>query len=148
MSVSGLAAIDEPSSEEKCMDCKVDLAQYELFIGGKFFAPTGGDYPIDRNPATEEPIAEVAQAGAADVDLAVGAARSALKVWSGMRAADRGRILQRAASLLEEHQDELIELESMDAGKPLAAVRRQDMAAVLDTGRYSVGWGDKVHGQV
>jgi len=106
------------------MDCKVDLAHHELFIGGKYVAPTSGEYSIDLNPATEEPIAEVAQAGAADVDLAVAAARAALKVWSGMRAADRGRILQRAAALLEEHQDELIELESLDAGKPLAAVRR------------------------
>ncbi len=44
------------------MDCKVDLAHHELFIGGKYVAPTSGEYSIDLNPATEEPIAEVAQA--------------------------------------------------------------------------------------
>src|SRR3979411_3346923 len=134
--------------EEKFMDRRVDLDQYELFIDGKHVAPSSGEYSIDLNPATEEPIAEVAQGGKADVDLAVNAARAALKVWGGMRAAERGRILQRAASLLEQHQEELIELESLDAGKPLAAVRRQDMAAAIDTVRYYAGWCDKITGQV
>ena len=130
------------------MDQKVDLRHYELFIDGKHVAPSTGEYTIDLDPATEEPIAEVAQGGKADVDKAVSAARAALKIWSGLRAAERGRILQRAASLLEEHQDELIEIESLDAGKPLAAVRRQDMAAVIDTVRYYAGWCDKITGQV
>src|SRR3981189_3261958 len=134
--------------EENLMDCKVELDHHELFIGGKHVAPSSGEYSIDLNPATEQPIAEVAQGGKAEVDLAVSAARAALKVWSGMRAAERGRILQRAASLLEQHQEELIELESLDAGKPLAAVRRQDMAAVIDTVRYYAGWCDKITGQV
>src|SRR5216683_2438457 len=130
------------------MDRRVDLDHYELFIDGKHVAPSSGEYSIDINPATEQPIAEVAQGGKADVDLAVSAARAALKVWGGMRAAERGRILQRAAALLEQHQEELIELESLDAGKPLAAVRRQDMAAVIDTVRYYAGWCDKITGQV
>jgi len=130
------------------MDQKVDLKHYELFIDGKHVAPSTGEYTIDLDPATEEPIAEVAQGGKADVDAAVAAARAALKVWGGLRAAERGRILQRAASLLEQHQEELIEIESLDAGKPLAAVRRQDMAAVIDTVRYYAGWCDKITGQV
>jgi aldehyde dehydrogenase (NAD+) len=130
------------------MDQKVDLRHYELFIDGKHAAPTTGEYTIDLDPATEEPIAEVAQGGKADVDKAVSAARAALEVWGGLRAAERGRILQRAASLLERHQEELIEIESLDAGKPLAAVRRQDMAAVIDTVRYYAGWCDKITGQV
>jgi aldehyde dehydrogenase (NAD+) len=130
------------------VDQKADLKHYELFIGGKHVAPVSGEYSIDLDPATEQPIAEVAQGGKADVDQAVIAARAALKVWGGMRAAERGRILQRAASLLEQHQEELIEIESLDAGKPLAAVRRQDMAAVIDTVRYYAGWCDKITGQV
>src|ERR1700759_2086520 len=130
------------------MDQKVDLKHYELFIDGKHVAPSTGEYSIDLDPATEEPIAEVAQGGKADVDLAVKAARAALAVWGGLRAAERGRILQRAAALLEQHQEELIEIESLDAGKPLAAVRRQDMAAVIDTVRYYAGWCDKITGQV
>src|SRR5580693_8194841 len=130
------------------MDCKVELDHQELFIDGKRVAPQGGEYSIDLNPATEEPIAEVAEGGKADVDRAVVAARAALKTWGGMRAAERGRILMRAAALLEEHQEEIIRLESLDAGKPLAAVRRQDMPAAIDTMRYYAGWCDKITGQV
>jgi aldehyde dehydrogenase (NAD+) len=130
------------------VDQKADLKHYDLFIGGKHVAPVSGEYSIDLDPATEQPIAEVAQGAKADVDQAVIAARAALKVWGGLRAAERGRILQRAATLLEQHQEELIEIESLDAGKPLAAVRRQDMAAVIDTVRYYAGWCDKITGQV
>jgi acyl-CoA reductase-like NAD-dependent aldehyde dehydrogenase len=130
------------------MDQKVHLDHHELFINGKQVVPSSGEYSIDLDPATGEAIAEVAQGGRADVDNAVGAAREALKVWGSMRAAERGRILQRAAALLEQHQEELCEIESLDAGKPLAAVRRQDMAAAIDTIRYYAGWCDKITGQV
>jgi aldehyde dehydrogenase (NAD+) len=130
------------------LDTKVDLKQYDLYIGGKFVAPASGEYSLDLNPATEQPIAHVAQGSKADVDQAVLAATAALKVWGNMRASERGRILQRAATLLEQHQDELVEIESLDAGKPLAAVKRQDMPAVIDTLRYYAGWCDKITGQV
>jgi aldehyde dehydrogenase (NAD+) len=125
-----------------------ELEHHNLFIDGKFVAGTSGIYSTDLNPATELPIARVAQGSAEDVDRAVRAARAALPAWSGMRASERGRILHRAASLLEEHQDALVQLESMDAGKPLAAVQRQDMPAVIDTLRYYAGWCDKITGQV
>jgi aldehyde dehydrogenase (NAD+) len=124
------------------------LEQHDLFIDGRFVPGTSGTYSTDLNPATELPIARVAQGSAEDVDRAVRAARAALPAWRGMRASERGRILQRAASLIEEHQDELVRLESMDAGKPLAAVQRQDMPAVIDTLRYYAGWCDKITGQV
>jgi aldehyde dehydrogenase (NAD+) len=124
------------------------LKHYQLFIDGKHVTPSGGTYSLDIDPATEEVIGMVAEGDKADVDLAVSAARAALKPWGAMRAAERGRVLQRAAALLEEHQEELIALESRDAGKPLASVRRQDMAAVIDTVRYYAGWCDKITGQV
>jgi len=130
------------------MDRLVELEQHDLFIDGKHVPATGGAYSTDLDPATEMPIARVAQGGKEDVDLAVAAARAALPVWGGLRAAERGRILQRAAALLEQHQEDLIELESLDAGKPLAGVRRQDMASVIDTVRYYAGWCDKITGQV
>jgi aldehyde dehydrogenase (NAD+) len=130
------------------MDRLVELEQHELFIDGKHVPPSSGMYSTDLDPATEYPIASVAQGNKDDVDRAVSAARAALKVWGGLKAAERGHILQRAANLLEEHQEELIALESLDAGKPLAGVRRQDMAAVIDTVRYYAGWCDKITGQV
>jgi len=130
------------------MDRLVELEQRDLFIDGKHVAPSSGVYSIDLDPATEEPIAEVAQGAKEDVDRAVEAARAALKVWGSLRASERGLILQRAASLLEQHQEELSQLESLDAGKPIAGVRRQDMAEVIDTVRYYAGWCDKITGQV
>jgi aldehyde dehydrogenase (NAD+) len=130
------------------MDRLLELEQRDLFIDGKHVAPSSGVYSIDLDPATEEPIAEVAQGAKEDVDRAVEAARAALKVWGSLRASERGLILQRAASLLEQHQEELSQLESLDAGKPIAGVRRQDMAEVIDTVRYYAGWCDKITGQV
>ncbi|MBB1630922.1 aldehyde dehydrogenase family protein [Cupriavidus sp. UME77] len=130
------------------MSTQPELPRHDLLIDGKRLPPGTGEYSTDINPATELPIALVAQGSAADVDLAVTAARAALKVWSGLRAAERGRILYRFADLLEANQEELIALESLDAGKPLAAVRRQDMPAVIDTVRYYAGWADKINGQV
>ena len=124
------------------------MQHFDLFIDGRHVKPVGGEYSNDIDPATEEPIAAVALGGKADVDVAVKAARAAQKVWAGMRAADRGRILHHAADLIEQHADELIQIESRDAGKPLASVKRQDMPAVIDTLRYYAGWCDKITGSV
>ncbi|BDC40023.1 aldehyde dehydrogenase family protein [Paraburkholderia terrae] len=130
------------------MDTETDLRRYDLLIDGKRLPPGTGEYTVNINPATEEPIALVAQGSAQDVDTAVKAARAALKVWNGMRAAERGRILMRFSELLREHQDEIAALESLDAGKPLAAVKRQDVPAAIDTLAYYAGWCDKINGQV
>ncbi|WP_244849856.1 aldehyde dehydrogenase family protein [Caballeronia sp. SL2Y3] len=130
------------------MESTADVKRYELLIGGEFIAPSGGEYSTNLNPATEEPIAHVAQGTSADVDRAVQAARAALKPWNAIRAAERGRILMRLAELLRENQEELAALESLDAGKPIAGVQRQDVPAAIDTLAYYAGWCDKINGQV
>lgn len=130
------------------MDTNIELKRYDLLIDGKHVAPGSGEYSVDINPATEEPIALVAQGSVADVDTAVRAARAALKVWNALRAAERGRILARFADLLRTHQEELATLESLDGGKPIAAVQRQDLPAAIDTLAYYAGWCDKITGQV
>ncbi|MCX4162515.1 MULTISPECIES: aldehyde dehydrogenase family protein [Paraburkholderia] len=130
------------------MNMQTDLKRHDLLIDGKRLPPGTGEYSVDIDPATEQTIALVAQGSAADVDTAVLAARAALKVWNGMRAAERGRILNRLADLMRTHQDELAELESRDAGKPIAAVLRQDLPAAIDTLAYYAGWCDKITGQV
>jgi hypothetical protein len=61
-----------------------DLKQHDLLIDGKRVPPGTGEYSVDINPATEEPIALVAQGSVEDVDTAVRAARAALKVWNGL----------------------------------------------------------------
>ncbi|SAK61217.1 aldehyde dehydrogenase family protein [Caballeronia ptereochthonis] len=130
------------------MDSTADLKRYELLINGEFVPPSGGEYSTNLDPATENPIARVAQGTSADVDRAVQAARAALKPWNAIRAAERGRILMKLADLLRENQEELAALESLDAGKPIAGVQRQDVPAAIDTLSYYAGWCDKINGQV
>ncbi|TAM82409.1 MAG: aldehyde dehydrogenase family protein [Candidimonas sp.] len=124
------------------------LQHHDLLIDGRRIRPSSGQYGVDLDPADETPIAEVALGNQADVDVAVAAARKAFDGWANMRAADRGRILYKFADLVEQHQEELVALESRDAGKPVGAVRRQDLPAVIDTIRYYAGWADKINGQV
>jgi len=133
---------------ERDMDNNTDLKRYELLINGEFVPPSGGEYSTNLDPATENPISRVAQGTSADVDRAVQAARAALKPWNAIRAAERGRILMKLAELLRENQEELAALESLDAGKPIAGVQRQDVPAAIDTLAYYAGWCDKINGQV
>ncbi|MGY3573792.1 MULTISPECIES: aldehyde dehydrogenase family protein [Bradyrhizobium] len=101
------------------------------------------------NPATEQVIATIAEGNEADVDRAVAAARRAFEgPWRTMRAAERGHILLRWAELLKQHADEIVALESLDAGKPIAGVLRQDFPAAIDTLTYYAGWADKISGDV
>ena len=122
---------------------------YRLLIDGRHVAAASGRSFESIDPATERPIAAVAEADAADVDLAVAAARRALSgPWGRMRAADRGRVLHKLANLIDLNSDEIAALESRDAGKPISAVLRQDLPAAIDTLRYYAGWADKINGQV
>jgi len=119
-----------------------------LLIKGRFRPARSGRYFETLDPATEQTIARVAEADAADVDAAVAAARAALEGdWGRMRAAERGQTLLRLAELIRRDQDALAELESLDAGKPISSIRRQDLPAVLDTLTYYAGWADKINGQ-
>lgn len=120
-----------------------------LLIDGKRVAATSGKTFDTLNPATEAIIARVAEADAADVDAAVRSARAAFDGrWGRMRASERGQFLMKFAELICQHKDELTALESLDSGKPVSAITRQDMPAVLDTITYYAGWADKIHGQV
>lgn len=125
------------------------VARESLLIGGRWRAARSARYFETVNPATEEVIARVAEAGAPDIDAAVTAARAALQgEWGHRRAAERGETLLRLAELIRQNQDELVELESLDSGKPVSSIRRQDLPAVLDTLTYYAGWADKINGQL
>jgi aldehyde dehydrogenase (NAD+) len=120
-----------------------------LLIGGRRVPAQSGKYFDSLDPSTEQVIAQVAEGDAADIDAAVISARTAFEGdWSRMRGADRGRLLLNLAELIRQNQDDLIELESLDSGKPVSAIRRQDLPAVLDTLTYYAGWADKINGQV
>jgi aldehyde dehydrogenase (NAD+) len=128
---------------------KNTLAREDLLIGGRWRPARSGRYFETVDPATGQVVAQVAEAGAADIDAAVAAARAALDgEWGQMRPAERGRILLRFAELIRANQDALVELESLDSGKPVSSIRRQDLPAVLDTLNYYAGWADKINGQM
>ena len=113
------------------------------------FHPSSGRTFKSLNPATEKVIATIAEGNEADVDRAVAAARRAFEgPWRTMRAAERGHLLLKWAELLKMHADEIVELESLDAGKPIAAVLRQDFPRRVDTLIYYAGWADKINGEV
>jgi aldehyde dehydrogenase (NAD+) len=123
---------------------------HDLLVGGKRIPAVSGRYFETVNPATEQVIALVAEADAADVDAAVRSARAAFEGDWGWRmtAAERGHALLRWADLIRRNEDELVALESVDSGKPVSSIRRQDLPAVLDTLTYYAGWADKINGQV
>jgi len=125
------------------------LASHDLLIGGRRVPAASGEYFETIDPASERPIARVAAGAAADIDAAVRAARSALRgPWGGLRGRDRAELLLRFAAEIRSHADELVALESLDAGKPVSAIRRQDLPAVLDTLAYYAGLADKINGQL
>ena len=120
-----------------------------LFIDGIFVdAASGKTFPTI-NPATEEIVAEVAEADAPDVDRAVAAARRAFEggEWPRMRARDRGRLLYRLAELIDAHREELARLESIDNGKPISETRSVDVPSAAEIFAYYGGWADKVCGE-
>ena len=123
---------------------KID-ARYELFIDGKFVKPRSGKYFPSINPATEKKLADIAQAGAADVDAAVKAARRAYeKVWSKMPGRERGKYLYRIARIIQEKARELAVLETMDGGKTIKESRDVDLPLVAAHFFYHAGWADKL----
>src|SRR3974377_1207313 len=102
--------------------------QTKLLVDGKWRDSASGKMFETINPATEEVIAEVAEGDAADIDLAVKAARKAFDSgpWRKMDARDRGRLMNKLADQIEEHIDELAELETLDNGKPISESKSGD----------------------
>ncbi|WP_430499931.1 aldehyde dehydrogenase family protein [Micromonospora trifolii] len=124
----------------------VDLKpSYGLFIDGTFVDPTDGGSFKSINPASEEVLAEVAEAGPQDVERAVRAARKAYdKVWGPMSGRDRAKYLYRIARLIQERSRELAVLESLDNGKPIRESRDVDLPLVAAHFFYYAGWADKL----
>ena len=119
--------------------------RYELFIGGKFVAPHSRKHFDSINPATEEKLAEIAEADSHDVDKAVKAARRAYNnVWGKMSGRERGKYLYRIARLIQEKSRELAVLESMDGGKTIKESRDVDLPLVAAHFFYHAGWADKL----
>jgi aldehyde dehydrogenase (NAD+) len=119
--------------------------RYQLFLNGKFVAPSSGKYFPSINPANEEKLADIAEANRRDVDVAVkGARRAFTNVWGKMPGRERGKYLYRIARLIQEKSRELAILESMDGGKTIKESRDIDLPLVAAHFFYYAGWADKL----
>jgi len=119
--------------------------RYGLFVGGEFIAPRSDEYYTTINPATEEPLAELPQAGPEDVAFAVEAARDAFaNGWSAAAPAERAKYLYRIARILQERSREFAVLESLNGGKPIRESRDVDLPLAAAHFFYYAGWADKL----
>jgi acyl-CoA reductase-like NAD-dependent aldehyde dehydrogenase len=125
----------------------VRLPRRQLLIDGRW-AEAAGERSV-LNPATNQPLASVAEASAADVDRAAQAARRAFDEgpWPRLSAGERGRILLRVAALMEQYAAELAELESLNNGKPIRESRLIDVPLSTDCFEYFAGFATKVAGE-
>jgi aldehyde dehydrogenase (NAD+) len=118
--------------------------RYGLFIDGEFREPAESRYVASVNPATEEPIAEIAWAGPADVSSAVESARAAHAGWAALPDRERAKYLFRIARLIQERSRELAVVETIDGGKPLRESRDVDIPLAAAHFFHYAGWADKL----
>jgi aldehyde dehydrogenase (NAD+) len=118
--------------------------RYGVFIDGSFRDPADGRYVASTNPASEQPIAEVAWAGPADVEAALASARSAQPKWASLSGLERSKYLFRIARLIQERARELAIVETLDGGKPLRESRDVDVPLAAAHFFYYAGWADKL----
>ena len=119
-------------------------ARYGLYINGDWVEPKSERNLVSVNPATEAPLAEFADAGPADVDAAVDAARRAADGWQRLSGRERAKFLFRIARQLQERARELAVLESLDGGKPIKESRDVDLPLAAAHFFYYAGWADKL----
>jgi aldehyde dehydrogenase (NAD+) len=121
----------------------------QLLINGKFCDSISGKTFATLNPATEEILAQVAEAESPDIDAAVRAARAAFnnKRWRNMAARDRAKLLWKVGDLIMNNADELARLETLNNGKPIFESRYIDIPAAAETFCYYAGWCTKIEGE-
>ena len=115
------------------------ITTLQNFIDGAFVDPADGQTEPVLNPATAETIAEAPLSTAADVDRAVTAAKAAFDGWATTTPGERALALLKLADAIEEHADELAELESDNAGKPINAFRDDEIPFMVDNLRFFAG---------
>uniref|UniRef100_A0A8C7FTR6 10-formyltetrahydrofolate dehydrogenase n=1 Tax=Oncorhynchus kisutch TaxID=8019 RepID=A0A8C7FTR6_ONCKI len=122
---------------------------WQCFINGKFEDAENGKTANTINPADGSVICKVAYASVGDVDRAVAAAKEAFEVgpWGRMNPRDRGTLLYKLADLMEEHQEELATIESIDSGAVYTLALKTHVGMSIQTFRYFAGWCDKIQGK-
>ncbi|CAL8335692.1 unnamed protein product [Merluccius merluccius] len=121
---------------------------HQLFINGEFVDAEGGKTYKTINPTDGTAICKVSLAQVSDVDKAVAAAKEAFEEgeWGRMNPRDRGRLIYKLADLMEEHQDELATIETMDSGAVYTLALKTHVGMSIQTFRYFAGWCDKIQG--
>jgi aldehyde dehydrogenase len=110
--------------------------RYENFIGGKWEAPTTGQYTTNLSPATAQPICEVPKSGPQDIELALDAAHSAKDEWAGKSATERAAVLNAVADAIDANREMLAVAESWENGKPVRETLAADIPLAADHFRY------------
>lgn len=121
---------------------------HQLFINGQFVDAEGGKTYDTINPTDGNAICQVSLAQVSDIDKAVAAAKEAFESgeWGKMNARDRGLLIYRLADLMEEHQEELATIESIDSGAVYTLALKTHVGMSIQTFRYFAGWCDKIQG--
>ncbi len=142
---SPMAAGWEYAPSREAVDHVRIQKRYDLFIGGKFVAPRSKTWFPTINPATEEVLSEVAEAGAEDVAAAVAEARRAYeKVWSKISPSERAKYIFRIARIMQEKARALAVTETLNGGKPIKESRDIDIPLAAAHFFYYAGWADKL----
>jgi betaine-aldehyde dehydrogenase len=123
------------------------LPTQQNYVRGAYIASTSGKTFETRHPGSDNVICDVEEAGQAEIDEAVAAARDAFASWSQTPAAEHGEILRRAARILRDRNAELAALETLDTGKPIAETSTVDIISGADVIEYFAGVAQSIHGQ-
>ena len=124
------------------------LSRYDNFIGGTFVAPTTGEYRENVTPSTGASFCEVAQSGAADIELALDAAHAAKDAWGARSPADRAAVLNAVADAIENNLEMLAVAESYENGKPVRETLAADIPLAADHFRYFAGAARAQEGRI
>ena len=119
----------------------------QLYIHGAYVDASSNQTFESINPANGEVLAEVAEAGAADLERAVESAEQGQRIWAALTGIERARIMRRAVDLLRERNDELALLETLDTGKPLSETRSVDIVTGADVLEYYAGLAPAIEGE-
>ncbi|HEU5339719.1 aldehyde dehydrogenase family protein [Edaphobacter sp.] len=131
-------APEDPKETNRWLD--MHERRFGHYIDGQWHKPASGEYFVTSNPASDDKIADVAQADVADVDAAVAAARKALPVWQALSGHERARYLYALARQVQKHSRRLAVLETMDNGKPIRESRDLDIPLVARHFYHHAGW--------
>ena len=141
-------AVADPKTHPSARAGDLGRTPRKLLIDGEWQDAASGKTFETTDPATGDHLADVAHGEAADIDRAVRAARRALEGdWGSMTPSQRSKMIWRIGELIDEHTDELAQLESLDNGKPVGVARVADVPGAAEMFRYMAGWATKIEGK-